>query len=182
MAEREGRRRSRRDGGRTFRALSSRGEEEDWIAELREEFPDHGPAGAVAPAPDDGTVLYDALADEEPAPTGVAAGAGVAGPAVVRAPDGTGPVGAAPSAADDPWQVFADVLDAQQSTLVALAERLDAVEARLDGVIRRVPPASDPRPPRPDAPTMREVVDALRASATASASRLGREVARRRPR
>lgn len=82
------------------------------------------------------------------------------------------------------WAPVRKALDAHDSALAAVADRLDAVEAALEELGGRVP-AEGPPPSLPDvpaSPTVRSVVDALRASATGSAARLAREAreARRR--
>lgn len=173
MAEEGRRRRSDRNGGRTFRFLSSQGKDGDWIAELRDDFPEVNTPGEPVNPPK-APVLFDRLADEDPPPsTELPAEPSTELPAEE-------PVGSAEAdePAGDPWVAFGEVLDAQQASLLALAERLDAVEARLAEVLRGAP-SSGPDA-HPEEVGVREVVDAVRATAAGSAARLGREVARRR--
>ena len=85
---------------------------------------------------------------------------------------------------DGEWADVRKALDAHQSALTVLAERLDAVEEALGRLATPVGPEAMPPggASAPAPPTVRSVVDALRVSASGSAARLAREAreARRR--
>jgi hypothetical protein len=89
-----------------------------------------------------------------------------------------------PGPDDGEWVDVRKALDAHQSALADLAERLDAVEAALGELATPAQPEGPPPagPDVPAPPTVRSVVHALRASASGSAARLAREAreARRR--
>ena len=158
-----GRRRTRRAGREERRAsgfLPPLPKDEDWIAELRDDFPDEG-----------GPVLGGGLAGGRSDVGGRTADTADASAADPGAGTETATGGAV-------WKAVADELDAQRESILALADRLEAVQTSVDELARRVVPASEAVSPPHGGPTVRDVVVALWASAAGSAARLRREVAR----